>query len=257
MTVLFTYRQIAELNETETYIYQYVIKNIDKVIKMSVRDLADETHVSTATIVRFSQKLDCQGFVEFKIRLKLFQKGLVLPDTDDEIDMIQDFFEYAKSDNFKKKIDQFVTYIQNADQIFFLGIGTSGLLGRFGARYFSNVGYFSQGIDDPYYPPPTDEKYNSVLIVLSESGETREIIDQLKMYQSKKMKIITITNKPGTTIDHMADLSIYYYVKNVILPQTYNVSTQIPVMYILERVTRALQDSKAKSLPLKFTSRNL
>ena len=53
--MLFTYKQIALLNATETSIYQYVIKNIPDVIKMSVRDLAKATHVSTATVVRFCQ----------------------------------------------------------------------------------------------------------------------------------------------------------------------------------------------------------
>ena len=50
--MLFTYRQIAELNETETFIYQYVIKNISAVAKMSIRKLADDMF-QHATIVRF------------------------------------------------------------------------------------------------------------------------------------------------------------------------------------------------------------
>lgn len=255
--MLFTYKQISSLNETETYIYQYVIKNIDNVVKMSVRDLAAATHVSTASIVRFCKKTGCRGYVEFRMKLEEFQQGMKLPDIDDEIDNIMEFFEYARSEKFQRKIDEFVSYVQQADTIIFLGIGTSGLLGKFGARYFSNVGYFSQSIDDPYYPPPCSESKNNLCIVLSESGETREVIDQIKMYQSIQMKIVTITNKKGTTIDRMADLSIHYYVKDIVLPQTYNVSTQIPVMYILERVTRKLQNNKEKSLPLKYTSRNI
>jgi len=255
--MLFTYRQIAALNETETYIYQFVIKNIPQVIKMSVRDLADATHVSTATIVRFCQKLECQGFVEFKTKLKLFNEGLMLPDVDDEIDVISEFFNYARSDDFKNAIKQFVEYVQEAQSITFLGIGTSGLLGKYGARYFSNIGYYSQGIDDPYYPPPVNDNSSHLLIVLSESGETREVIDQLKMYQSTHTKIVSIVNKPGTTIGNMSDLCINYYIKDIILPQTYNISTQIPVLYIIERVTRELQNSQKKSLPLKFSSRNL
>ena len=62
---------------------------------MSVRDLAECTHVSTATVVRFCQKLDCNGFVEFKTKLKLFNDGLTLPETDDEIDVLLEFFNYA------------------------------------------------------------------------------------------------------------------------------------------------------------------
>lgn len=255
--MLFTYKQIALLNATETSIYQYVIKNIPDVIKMSVRDLAKATHVSTATVVRFCQKLDCQRFVEFKTRLKLFNEGLLLPDIDDEIDLILDFFNYARSDDFKADIKKFVEYIETAQVITFLGIGTSGLLGKFGARYFSNVGYFSQGIDDPYWPPPATGDSKHLLIVLSESGETREIIDQIKMYQRQNTKIVSIINLPNTTIGNMSDLCINYYIKDIILPQTYNISCQIPVMYILERVTRELQNNQKRSLPLKFTSRNL
>ena len=119
--MLFTYKQIADLNPTETSVYQYVIKNIPTVIKMSVRDLAKATHVSTATIVRFCQKLDCQGFVEFKTKLKLFNEGLLLPDIDDEIDVILEFFNYARSEDFKENIAKFVEYVDNAQSITFLG----------------------------------------------------------------------------------------------------------------------------------------
>lgn len=255
--MLFTYKQIANLNETETFIYRYVMKHIDSVIDMSVRDLAEHTHVSTATVVRFCQKLDCDGFVEFKTKLKLFNEGITLPEVDNEIDVLLDFFNYARSDDFKKQIEQFVQYIKEAKSICFLGIGTSGTLGKYGARYFSNIGYYAQSIDDPYYPPPVNGDENSLLIALTESGETREVIDQLKIYQSQHTKIVVITNKPGSTIDQMADLGIYYYVKDIILPQTYNISSQVPVLYIIERTTRELQNLKEKSLPLKFTSRNL
>lgn len=254
--MIFTYKQIASLNDTETNIYHYVIKNIQLVLKMSIRELAEKTFVSTATIIRFCQKLDCNGFVEFKTKLKLFYEGTELPDVEDEVDVLLEFFNYSRSDDFKKQINTFVQYIQEAKTICFVGIGTSGSLAEYGARYFSNVGYFSQSITDPYYPPLIDHNNTHLLIVLSESGETREIVDQIKIYQSKNTKILTITNKPDSTIDKMADASIYYYVKDIILPQTYNISSQVPVLYIIERLTRELQNSKKKSLPLKISTRN-
>lgn len=254
--MIFTYRQIANLNDTETNIYQYIIKNLESVLKMSVRELAEKTFVSTATIVRFCQKLDCDGFVEFKTKLRLFYETAMLPDIEDEVDVLLEFFNYARSDDFKERIQTFVHYIQEARTICFVGIGTSGVLGEFGARYFSNIGYFSQSISDPYYPPLVNHNDTHLLIVLSESGETREVIDQIRIYQSQNTKILTITNKPGSTIDKMADASIYYYVKDIILPQTYNISSQVPVLYILERLTRELKNTHQKSLPLKTSTRN-
>ena len=67
---------------------------------------------------------------------------------------------------------------------------------------------------------------------------------------------MAITNKPGSTIDKMADASIYYYVKDVVLPQTYKISSQVPVLYILERLTRELKNTNKRSLPLKTSTRN-
>ena len=252
--MIFTYKQIANLNDTETSIYQYIIKNIDKVLNMKVRDLADITFVSTATIIKFCQKLECEGFSEFKAKLKIFHEGTKVPNIDDEIDVLQEFFNYSRSEDFNDRINTFVKYIQEAKTICFVGIGTSGILGQYAARYFSNIGYFAQCINDPYYPPLIDHNNSHLLIVLSESGETREIIDQIKIYQSKNTKILAITNKPDTTIDRMVDDSIYYYVKDIILPQTYNISSQVPVLYIIERLTRELQNSNKKSLPLKPSS---
>lgn len=121
-----------------------------------------------------------------------------------------------------------------------MGIGTSGALGKYGARFFSNIGYYSQCIDDPFYPAPQNDDYKNVLIVLSVSGETKEVIDQIKHYQNKHYQILVITDSQESTIEKMADLSICYCVKNIILPQTYNISTQVPVVYIIERVAREL-----------------
>lgn len=157
---------------------------MEAVLQMSVRELAEKTYVSTASIIRFCQKMGCDGFVEFKTKLKLFHDDSILPNTEDEVDVILEFFNYARSNGLKERIQTFVNYIQEANTICFVGIGTSGILGEFGARYFSNISYFSQSIDDPYYPPLVSHNNTHLLIVLSESGETREVIDQVRIYQS-------------------------------------------------------------------------
>ena len=66
----FTYTQISSLNETEAHVYSYAIQNKDSVLEHSIRELANEIHVSTATILRFCKKMGCAGFLEFKYKLK-------------------------------------------------------------------------------------------------------------------------------------------------------------------------------------------
>ena len=240
--MIFSYQQIASLNETEMIIYQYVIKNIDLVLKTNIRDFANMTHVSTATISRFCKKLECSGFLEFKYQLKMFNEKAKVPNLSLEIESIQNFISYSTTEEFYKKIRLVAKHVKEAKHICFLGIGTSGILGEYGARFFSNVGYYSVSIKDPYYPTPTHQAENSLLIVLSVSGENKQIIDQLKLYQNKKSKIIAITNTLNSTISRMADITLPYYAKEILLPQTYNITSQMPVIYILERIARELQN---------------
>ena len=238
--MIMTYQQIASLNETEVSIYNYVIKNASHISKMNIRQLAEKCHVSTTTVFRFCQKFDCDGFNEFKWELKKFIENNKVPTMDSEIKMLEEFLDFSKSDEFQSKIQQFADMISHSLHILFLGIGTSGALGKYGARFFSNIGYYSQCVDDPFYPTPQNDDYKNVLIVLSVSGETKEVIDQVNHYQNKHYQILVITDTRGSTIEKMADLSLCYCVKNIILPQTYNISTQVPVIYIIERIAREL-----------------
>ncbi|MFV0394071.1 MAG: MurR/RpiR family transcriptional regulator [Coprobacillaceae bacterium] len=239
--MIFTYQQIASLNDTEISIYQYVIKHIDEILPIGVREFAMLTHVSTATVLRFCRKVGCEGYTEFKYQLKMFIEKAEVPNLDHEIESIQSFFKYSTTLEFHQKIRTVSQYIKEANNICFIGIGTSGTLGEYGARFFSNVGYYSVSIKDPYYPVPTSRSQGNLIITLSESGENEQVIDQLKMYQSKNSKIVAITNTSNSTISEMADVTIPYYVKEILLPQTYNITSQVPVIYILERIARELQ----------------
>ena len=242
--MIFTYEQISKLNDTELIVYNYIVKNVNKVLNMNIRELALESHVSTATITRFCHKLDCDGFVEFKIELKRFNEINKMPEIDDEITMLNQFFEYSKGKEFQDNINEAVNYIIDSNFVVCLGIGQSGSMAKYAARFFSNIGYYSQYIDDPFYPAPTDQFEKCLLIAFSNSGETKEVIDQLRLYRGVQSRIISITNESNSTIAKMADLTIPYFIKKVILPSTKNISSQVPVVYIIERICRKLQAIK-------------
>ena len=63
---MFSYEQIQSLNELEMEVYNYVIVHLEQVSHMRIRELAESAHVSTSTILRFCNKLGCDGYTEFK-----------------------------------------------------------------------------------------------------------------------------------------------------------------------------------------------
>lgn len=69
---IFSHAAIASLNNLEMMVYHYVIKNRDKVMYMTIRELAEAAGVSTTTVLRFCRKLQCEGYSEFRVRFKLY-----------------------------------------------------------------------------------------------------------------------------------------------------------------------------------------
>ena len=149
---MFSNDMIASFNELETSLYNYIIQNSDKVAYMRIRELADETHVSTATILRFCKKLNCEGFTEFKVKLKMYleeNKKTVIKSSQQSV---VEFFERTLKGDFEEKISQAANLVNQADNVIFIGIGSSGILAEYGARYFSSMGTFSMYIKDPHFP---------------------------------------------------------------------------------------------------------
>ncbi len=124
--------------------------------------------------------------------------------------------------------------------MFFIGVGTSGSLGKYGARFFSNVGKFSHAIDDPYYPVSPSLYENAVAIILSVSGETEEILRLASQFSLHHCKIISVTNNESCSLAKMSDFTVCYHVPIIRMADNSDITTQVPVTYILEAIGRQL-----------------
>lgn len=240
---MFSNDMIASFNVLETSLYNYIIQNSDKVAYMRIRELADETHVSTATILRFCKKLNCEGFTEFKVKLKMYleeNKKTVIKSSQQSV---VEFFERTLKDDLEEKIRQAAHLVNQADNVIFIGIGSSGILAEYGARYFSSLGTFSMYIKDPHFPIHSKLRNNSVTIALSVSGENPFTVTHLNQLKQEGSKIISITNNKFSTIAKISDLNIPYYVTEEFYEEA-NITTQVPVVYILEAMAREIYKLK-------------
>ncbi|WP_423250311.1 MurR/RpiR family transcriptional regulator, partial [Bacillus anthracis] len=60
-------------------LYRYIMENSEKVVYMRIRDLADAAHISTSSVLRFCRKVNCEGFSEFKVKLKMYLESEQTP----------------------------------------------------------------------------------------------------------------------------------------------------------------------------------
>lgn len=236
---MFDYEKIKSYNELEMLVYNYIIEHKQEVKYMTIRELAEAVHVSTATIIRFCKKNDCEGYSEFRTKFKMYLSGEKKKKPQDGIDEVMNFFQSVSNPAFQSNLSVIAEIVRNASQLIFVGIGTSGCLGKYAARYFSNYGKYSQFIEDPYYPIASDLE-NSVVIALSVSGETPEVIRLVEHFKFHNCKLVSITNKASSTLAKMSDYNLSYYVTEHLVKEEYNVTTQIPVIYLLETIGRMI-----------------
>jgi len=231
---MFTYEEIMSLNELEMTVYQYILKNKEKAGYMKIRELAEEAHVSTTTILRFCKKIGCSGYSEFKVQFKMYLKNQIEPETDIDISNLTDYLKRFKTEDYMKTIDQAALMLQQSSSIIFIGVGTSGMLAKYWSRYFSNVGWLSLCIDDPFTPVFGEHQEETVVVALSVSGETEQVLGMANGLKTKGCRLISITNTPNCTLARMSDCNISYYMPVRKTARYFNITLQAPVVTILE-----------------------
>jgi len=243
---MFSHSVIASLNNLEMMVYNYAIKNRDKVTYMTIRELADAAGVSTTTVLRFCRKLNCEGYSEFRLRFKLYLENNEPQQANFGASEIISFFRSVNNEEFDCLLAQAVDIILSSERIIFVGAGTSGSLAKYGARFFSNIGKFSNHIDDPYFPVTNDMAKNALAIVLSVSGETEEILRFASQFSLHNCKVLSITSHEHSRLAKLADFNLSWHVPQTRIGGVYDITTQIPVIYILESLGRKLAKKLAE-----------
>lgn len=121
---LYDPRQLESLNELESLVYRYIIEHPNTVPFMRIRELASEAHVSTTTVLHFCKKMGCDGYAQFKWKLKQ-ETGSAqetrLPDTLGEL---QNFLWRVGTPEYDAALDEAAGLIARAERVFWWASAT-------------------------------------------------------------------------------------------------------------------------------------
>jgi 3-hexulose-6-phosphate synthase / 6-phospho-3-hexuloisomerase len=98
--------------------------------------------------------------------------------------------------------EQLTSMLDNASRIFVAGAGRSGLVGRFFAMRLVHSGYDTSMVGEVVTP---SINVGDLLVVISGSGETEQLIAFTKKARSMGAKILLICSKANSTIGEMVD----------------------------------------------------
>lgn len=236
-------KDISNLSSVDMTLYRYITLNSDQIIYMRVRDIANNAHVSNSSVMRFVHKMGFSSFPEFKSYIR---------DQKTESDFLETF-NFVNQDNFppdiRNRIQLVTDIIFESDNIISVGMGSSAPLANYLSRQLAALGYNTTSVIDPFYPLHTslENTTNNVLIVFSMSGETLELIELLNDFQnSDDTTVISICGNETSTIARMGSYSLTYTIDEIRIHHYYDLSSQIPPMYISEGLLRNLFNKSKK-----------
>ncbi|MBP2098305.1 MurR/RpiR family transcriptional regulator [Enterococcus rivorum] len=238
-----------DLSTIDLEIYKYVATHIDKVVYMRIRELAQETHSSTASILRFCKKFGCEGFSEFKIKLNLYQESLAQQPTSHAVDetSFAHFIQRSTESFYQERIQAAAKLLAEKELVIFIGTGSSNIMAEYGALYFSSIFSMAFHIEDPINHPVNffnkSIAQNVCVIALSVSGENDAVINYLNHFITNDSAIISITNSEKSTIAKLSNVNIPYYISTERIGDS-DITSQVPALYTVEYLAKEVQKLK-------------
>lgn len=211
------------LTKKEQKLADYILNNPMKIVKLTIHEVAKESDVSAATIIRFCRSLGVDGYGQLRLMISAtksknafhnYQEITAGESSKSIIQKMGTHFEtviHATETNLdSKQIDRAVKLLHQASQIETFGVGAAGIVARDFYQKMIRIGRSINFFSDFHMAltKVVSLPEHSVLVLISNSGETYEIIELAKaIKESKKnIPIILITSNLDSTAGQLADV---------------------------------------------------
>ncbi|MBP2097535.1 MurR/RpiR family transcriptional regulator [Enterococcus rivorum] len=204
----------------EQLIINLILEHTERVLHMSIYELAKFTNSSTSTIVRLCKKTGVSGFKEFKI--KLTRDLELYYQTINNIDVNMPFQARDSDLLISKKIAQLtqetinstqsqlsndvltksVDYLLKAQNIIAIGVSNSFIrLVDFQTKLLRiNLYVRLTQLQPEQFYLATNATKKDVALIVSYSGNTAEIVNEAKIFKQNGTPIIAITSNPESLL---------------------------------------------------------
>ena len=221
-------KQRDNLSNSEKAVLDYLIANKGTLKDLSVEGIAEATYTSPASVVRMCKKLGYNGFKEFKVDYILANSKIEIPKDVEYQDVILMRENNEKSgrkaienniraleDTLKlyseKSLEKAAEIIMTARKTLLFGKGSSYLACKDLQMKLRRIDRFCIAQDDLHEQmiDITFADERDVVILISNSGETEEIVKSGIVARENNAKIISIVRAGKSLLSDIADLVLY------------------------------------------------
>ena len=208
-----------DLTQSEKLVADYILEHIDDIKTITSHQLAINTNIGQSTIIRFSQKLGYGSFRELLADLSAIPRQDIyreeiqihesMNDTNRKIiAQYQDIVEITFQNNKAEIIQQACDMLTRAKKVITFGIGSSNLFCEYLANQLVKMGLLCITSQTPHtiYSLIDQSRKDTVLFLISESGETHEVIKAASIAKERGVPIIAMTRMSKNPLHGYADL---------------------------------------------------
>lgn len=242
---------LMDLRPSEQKVANYVLKNYEQVKFQTVSELAANSHVSEASVMRFIKRLGFNGFQYFKLSLaSMANKPAHNPHLEITEINLEKEIKKAIATNCMSSIEDTATLLEtksleaavnlvlNSREILIVGVGSSGIFAQLLAYNFLRMGILTKYISDPHLQAMSSALISAddLVIGISHSGSTRDTIDAIRLAHENQAKTICITGHVKSPIAKYSDVLLCSFSREDPLGRSAGRSS-ISQIYVIETLT--------------------
>ncbi|MER2173688.1 MAG: MurR/RpiR family transcriptional regulator [Carnobacterium sp.] len=214
---------LDDLPNSERKIGEYILTNPEETIKMTTAQLGTAAESNSTAVIRLCNRIGVNGFTKLKVDLSaeivsIDESGYAEIEADETISDIKSkllanaFKSMEETSALMNEFDieRVVELIEAASIVYVYGVGNSRIIAENMVQKWSRVGKI--------VVCPTDNHQlvsmlgaapkNALFFGISNSGETREIIELIKLAKKSSLKTIGLTQFGQNSIANKADYTI-------------------------------------------------
>lgn len=261
-------KNYQQLTESQKMIGEYVFDHYQEIAFLSASELGERVGVSDATIIRFAQSIGFKGFAELKNHIRKGLKNFASPDKrlSENLEILdedssrkvgrKDFenLEYFLLNLEMEKIHQATDAMEQADTIYLMGMGSSGILVDLLTLHLRRMGFkviaISEGgvVNVEKILPITSK---DLLIACSFPRYSKSTYHTILFANKRGAETMVITDSNFSTISIQSDIVFSLEIDNSTFFNSYIVPIElchILIMNLLEKNKTEIYTSLKNSI---------
>lgn len=198
---------------------RFVLENPELALNVSINEFAERAGVGVSSISRFCTNIGYSGYKEFQLDLaaSLVEQPAVLGEFDENASphevMRQVFACNRHSITETEKVVHKTTFVEvarhvhEANRVYLLGVGMSGLVAQQAATRFMSLGLTASALTDPYLQVFVTENLgkSDVVLAISHTGLTRSVVESVETARKCSARTVAVTNYPQSPLAKACD----------------------------------------------------